>query len=107
LNYFFPILLCFSQRHCQNIVVLTKYEENASQHPDLYSSEPFSLGRVGGDIVEDVDQHQEESDEEGHAPCTHHTVGMGNFRYHKVPGTMSGGIRNEIHETATNNPDGR
>ena len=55
--------------HCLNIVVLTKDKENASQHPDLNSSESFSLWRVGGDIVEDVDQHQEEGDEEGHAPC--------------------------------------
>ena len=64
-------------KHCLNIAGLTEDKENASQHPDLYSSESFSLGRVGGDIVEDVDQHQEEGDEEGHAPCTHHTVGMG------------------------------
>ena len=80
----FCILPFHLHYHCLNIVVRTKHKENASQHPDLYSSESLSLGRVGGDIVEDVDQHQEEGDEEGHAPCTHHTVGMGSCRDDKV-----------------------
>ena len=31
----------------------------------------FGLGSVGGDAVEDVDEHEEESDEEGHAPRDH------------------------------------
>ena len=45
---------------------LTKNKKYADQHPDLYCSQSFSLGRVGGDVVEDVDQHQEQGDQEGH-----------------------------------------
>ena len=54
--------------YCIYSIQLTKDKQNASQHPNLYSSETFSLGRVSGDIVEDVDQHQEEGHQESHAP---------------------------------------
>ena len=50
----------------KEIKKLTKNKKYADQHPDLYCSQSFSLGRVGGDIVEDVDQHQEQGDQEGH-----------------------------------------
>ena len=59
--------------------LLTKYKENAGQHPDLYSSEAFSLGRVGGDIIEDVDEDKEQSDEERHP--TRHNVRRDEERY--------------------------
>ena len=49
---------------------LTKDKENADQHPDLYSSQALSLGRVGGHVVEDIDQHQEQGDQEGHPSYT-------------------------------------
>jgi hypothetical protein len=50
----------------ENIFTLIKYlldkspkdEEYAGQHPGLNSSQTLSLGSVGGDIVEDVHQHQ-------------------------------------------------
>ena len=45
----------------------TKNKENASQHPYLYSCEAFSLGRVGVDIVEDVDEDKEQGNKEGHS----------------------------------------
>ena len=35
----------------------------------LLKTNVSNLWRVGGDIVEDVDEHQEEGDEERHAPC--------------------------------------
>ena len=62
------IVLCVVCRSI-SLALLTKDKENASQHPDLYSSKSLGLGRVGGDVVEDVDQHQEEGDEESHATC--------------------------------------
>ena len=37
----------------------TEHKKNAGQHPGLYGSESLCLGSVGGDVVEDVDQHQE------------------------------------------------
>ena len=43
-----------------------KHEEDACQHPGLDSGESLRLGSVGGDGVEDVDQHQEQGDEESH-----------------------------------------
>ena len=43
-----------------------KHEEDACQHPGLDSGESLRLGSVGGDVVEDVDQHQEQGDQEGH-----------------------------------------
>ena len=62
---------------------LTKHKENAGQHPDFDGGQSlglmldksrkvhncfmFNLGWVCGDIVEDVDQHQEEGYEERHA----------------------------------------
>ena len=46
---------------------LTKDKENACQHPYLNSSEGLRLGRVGGDVVEDVDQHQEQRYQQRHA----------------------------------------
>ena len=45
-----------------------KHEEDACQHPGLDSGESLRLGSVGGDGVEDVDQHQEQSDQETHSP---------------------------------------
>ena len=35
----------------------------------LLMTNASNLWRVGGDIVEDVDEHQEEGDEERHATC--------------------------------------
>ena len=46
----------------------TEHEEDACQHPGLDSGESLRLGSVGGDGVEDVDQHQEQSDQETHSP---------------------------------------
>ena len=43
-----------------------KHEENTGQHPGLYGSQTLSLGGVGGDRVEDVDQHQEQGDKKPH-----------------------------------------
>ena len=43
----------------------TEHEEDACQHPGLDSGESLRLGSVGGDGVEDVDQHQEQSDKKG------------------------------------------
>ena len=48
-----------------------KHEEDACQHPGFYSSETLRLGSVGGDGVEDVDQHQEQSDQQRHPPRDH------------------------------------
>ena len=48
-----------------------KHEEDACQHPGLDSGESLRLGSVGGDVVEDVDQHQEQSDQECHPPRNH------------------------------------
>ena len=39
-----------------------KNKKNASKHPGFNGSESLSLGSVGGDGVENVDQNQEESD---------------------------------------------
>ena len=49
--------------------VCTKYKQDAGQHPNLDGGQPFSFGRVGCDVVENVDQDQEERDEQGHASC--------------------------------------
>ena len=49
----------------------TEHKEDACQHPGLYSGESLRLGSVGGDGVEDVDQHQEQSDEQCHPPRDH------------------------------------
>ena len=46
----------------------TEHEEDACQHPGLDGRESLRLGSVGGDSVEDVDQHQEQSDQETHSP---------------------------------------
>ena len=35
----------------------------------LLMTNASNLRRIGGDIVEDVDEHQEEGDEERHATC--------------------------------------
>ena len=45
----------------------SEHEEDASQHPDLDGGETLGLGRVGVDVVEDVDENEEEGDEESHA----------------------------------------
>ena len=49
----------------------TKYKKNAGQHPGFYRSQPLCLGCVGGDGVEDVDQHQEQGDQERHPTGDH------------------------------------
>ena len=46
----------------------TENEEDAGQHPDLNGCQALGLGRVRVDVVEDVDEHEEESDQERHAP---------------------------------------
>ena len=51
-----------------------KHEEDACQHPGLDSGESLRLGSVGGDVVEDVDQHQEQGDQQGH-PARYHVHG--------------------------------
>jgi hypothetical protein len=43
-----------------------KHKEDAGEHPGLYCCQTLSLGGVGGDGVEDVDQDQEQGDEQGH-----------------------------------------
>ena len=43
-----------------------KHKEYTGEHPGLYCCQPLSLGGVGGDGVEDVDQHQEQGDQQGH-----------------------------------------
>ena len=37
----------------------------------LHAAFIHCLGRVGGDCVENVDEHKEEGDKEGHAPGDH------------------------------------
>ena len=44
-----------------------KYKEDTGHHPGFYGSQSFSLGSVGGDIIEDVDKHKKESNEERHS----------------------------------------
>ena len=44
----------------------SKNKEYAGEHPRLYCRQTLRLGGVGGDRVEDVDQHQEQGDQEGH-----------------------------------------
>ena len=44
----------------------SKNKEYAGEHPGLYCRQTLRLGGVGGDRVEDVDQHQEQGDQEGH-----------------------------------------
>ena len=46
--------------------ILTEYKEDACEHPDLDGGESLGLGRVGRDVVEDVDQHEEQCDEQRH-----------------------------------------
>jgi hypothetical protein len=48
---------------------VTEDEEDAREHPDLDGGEALSFRRVGGDVVEDVDQDQEQGDQESHAAC--------------------------------------
>ena len=43
-----------------------KHEEDTGQHPGLYCRQTLGLGGVGGDRVEDVDQHQEQGDQKPH-----------------------------------------
>ena len=53
----------------QNCCVLRQggeHEEDAGQHPGLDSRQTLRLRGVGGHVVEDVDQHQEQGDQEGH-----------------------------------------
>ena len=49
----------------------TKHKEDTGKHPGLYCSESLCLRGVGGDGVEDVDKHQEKSDEERHPAGDH------------------------------------
>ena len=42
---------------------LTENEKDASEHPYLDGREALGLGRVGRDVVEDVDEHEEQRDE--------------------------------------------
>ena len=54
----------------QNCCVLgqsREHEEDTRQHPGLYSRQPLCLGGVGGNVVKNVDQHQEQGDQESHA----------------------------------------
>ena len=46
----------------------SKHKEDAGEHPGLYCCQTLSLGCVGGDVIEDVDQDQEQGDEERHPP---------------------------------------
>ena len=48
-------------------VSLTEDKEDTCDDPGLKSVETVSLGGVGGDGVEYVDENQEECDEQGHA----------------------------------------
>ena len=47
-------------------LILTEDEEDACEHPDLDGGESLGLGRVGRDVVEDVDQHEEQRDQQRH-----------------------------------------
>ncbi len=42
-------------------------EENTDNDPGLDGGETLGLGDVGGDGVEDVHQHQEHRDQQGHS----------------------------------------
>ena len=44
-----------------------KYKQDASQHPDFNGCESFGFGRVCVDVIEDVDEDKEDSDEDGHS----------------------------------------
>ena len=50
------------------ILNLTKYEKYTGNDPGLECIETISLGRVGGDGIEDVDENKEKSNEESHPP---------------------------------------
>ena len=51
---------------CSTTYESSKHEENTGEHPGLNGCKTLGLGGVGGDGVEDVDQHQEEGDEKSH-----------------------------------------
>ena len=53
----------------ENRTWLTKDEEDTRQHPNLDGRETLGLGGVGRDVVEDVDQHEEEGDQQSHPTC--------------------------------------
>ena len=52
----------------------TEDKEDTDQHPGGNGGHPLHIGGVGGDNVEDVDEHKEESDEHGH-PAWHNLRG--------------------------------
>ena len=52
----------------QESILYTKHEENACEHPDFYGRQALGLGRVGGDVVENVDQDQEQRNQQSHSP---------------------------------------
>ena len=107
-------------------IQFTKNKEYASQHPYFNCCESLSLGGVGVDVVEDVDEDKKESDQERHSskkcivliidifiynhfPISIFVLYFGDFAIQYVveyylPGTMSGGIKNDIQETTTNKP---
>ena len=48
-----------------------EHEQDAHDHPRGDGGHPLHVGRVVGDGVEDVDQHEEQRDEHGHPPGDH------------------------------------
>ena len=47
---------------------LTEHEEDAGQHPGLDSRQTLRLGGVGGHVVEDVHENQEQGHQQCHTP---------------------------------------
>ena len=43
-------------------------KEDAGDDPGRDRGQALDIGRVARDVVEDVDQHEEEGDQEGHSP---------------------------------------
>ena len=60
-----------------SLAIFTEHKQDAGQHPYFNGGESLSFGRVGGDIVEDVDQHQEQCYQQRHATCTTPTLDEG------------------------------
>ena len=45
-----------------------EHVDDAGHHPGLHRGQALGLGGIGGDRVEDVDQDEEQSHQESHAP---------------------------------------
>ena len=47
--------------------LLTKDKQDAGQHPNFDCRQTLSLGRVGRNVVKDVDEDKEQCDEQSHS----------------------------------------